>query len=37
MYFLGLDDGNQGKTDIIGGYEQDVEKMRGKENAEGIR
>ena len=37
MHFLGFDDGNQGKTDIIGGYEQTVKIMRGKENAERIR
>ena len=30
MLFYGLDDGNQGKTDIIGGYEQTVEEMRGE-------
>ena len=37
MHFLGLDDGNQGKSAIPGGYEQTLAKMRGKENVEGIR
>ena len=31
MHFLGLDDGNQGKMDIIGGYEQGIAEMRGLE------
>ena len=31
MHFHGLDDRNQGKTDIIGGYEQTVVEIRGKE------
>ena len=29
MHFLGLDDGNQGKMDITGGYEQAVAEMAG--------
>ena len=29
MHFYGLDDGNQGKTEMFGEYEQRVEKMRG--------
>ena len=30
MHFPGFDDGNQGKTDIIGGYEQGIAEMRGE-------
>ena len=31
MLFHGLDDRNQGKIAIFGGYEQSIEKMRGQD------
>ena len=37
MYFYGLNDGNQGKSAMFGGYEQTLAEMKDKKGMEGIR